>query len=247
MKPIIDNFSTHGADYASFRPDSPQGIYDFLYAHVSRFDTAWNCGTGNGQIAAKLSEKFTRVYGTDISKDQLANAIQKDNITYCCERAEATSIPGGSVDLITVGQAIHWFDFDSFYKEARRVARPGALLAAWTYNLLRMTPAINAVLDHLYLNITHAYWDKERDYVDAAYATIPFPFDELKTPELSIIKQYTLPQLIGYLGTWSGVRHYKEKEHKDPVSMVKKELAEAWGPEETHEVYWPVYVRAARL
>jgi len=139
MKQTIDNFSKGAADYAIFRPESPQEVFDFLYRHVKNFDTAWDCGTGNGQVAAKLSERFKQVYATDISSEQLGHAEKRDNIIYRKERAEQTTLADNSIDLITIAQAIHWFDFDTFYKEVRRVAQPGALIAAWTYNLHKLT------------------------------------------------------------------------------------------------------------
>jgi len=244
MKQPIDNFSTGGRDYALFRPESPKEIFDFLYNHVKNFDSAWDCGTGNGQIASNLAERFTTVYGTDISEDQLAHAAKKDNIIYKKERAEQTSLPDKSIDLITVGQAIHWFDFQPFYEEIRRVAKPGAFFAAWTYSLLRLTAEVDTVIDHFYYDITHKYWDKERDYVDAQYKTIPFPFQEVQAPDIQIIKHYSLEQLIGYLRTWSGVRHYIKQEKKDPTELVMADLEKAWGPKALLEVRWPVHVRA---
>ena len=247
MKQTIDNFSTGGRGYALYRPESPKEVFDFLYDHVKGFDTAWDCGTGNGQVAANLAGRFKTVYGTDISEDQLKHAVQKDNIVYRRERAEKTSFPDHTFDLITVAQAIHWFDFEPFYKEVRRVARPGALFAAWTYSLLRLSPSVNEVIDHFYTDITHPYWDQERDYVDAHYKTIPFPFEEIKTPEIQIVKSYTLEQLIGYLRTWSGVRHYVEKEKKDPTDLILADLKNAWGAQEKLEVRWPVHVRAGYL
>ena len=244
MKQAIDNFSTGGEDYALYRPESPKEVFDFLYDHVRNFDTAWDCGTGNGQVAARLSDRFMTVYATDISADQLKHAPQRDNIIYRQERAEKTSFPDHTIDLITVAQAIHWFDFESFYEEVRRVAKPGALFAAWTYSLLKLTPAVNEVINHFYLDITHPYWDKHRDYVDAKYQTIPFPFTEIKAPEIQIVKSYTLEQLVGYLRTWSGVKHYTDKEKRDPVALILDDLKKAWGPEEKLEIRWPVHVRA---
>ena len=244
MKQVIDNFSTGAADYASFRPESPEGIYDFLYSHVKCFDTAWDCGTGNGQVAAKLAERFKLVYGTDISKEQLAQAQKKDNIIYLTGRAEQTSLPDNNIDLITIGQAIHWFDFGKFYAEVRRVARPGALIAAWTYTVLKLTPEVNKIIDHLYNDITHPYWDKERQLVDAGYSTIPFPFEEIAAPGFSIVKHWNMEQLTGYLHTWSGVKHYMEKEHKNPIELILNDLKKAWGNNDRLEVRWPVYVRA---
>ncbi len=244
MKQPIDNFSTGGEGYALYRPESPKEVFDFLYAHVKGFDSAWDCGTGNGQVAAKLAERFKAVYATDISEDQLKHAPQRDNVIYRQERAEKTAFPDHSLDLITVAQAIHWFDFEPFYKEVHRVAKPGALFAAWTYSLLKLTPAINEVINHFYLRITHPYWDKQRDYVDAKYKTIPFPFKEIKAPEMYIIRSYTLEQLMGYLRTWSGVRHYIEKEKSDPTDLIMDDLKKAWGSIEKQAVRWPVHVRA---
>lgn len=247
MKQIIDNFSSTAADYAIYRPESPREVFDFLYSNVNGFGTAWDCGTGNGQVATKLAERFKLVYGTDISTEQLHHAVLRNNIIYMQQRAEQCSLPDRSVDLITVGQAIHWFDFDAFYKEVCRVARPGALIAAWTYTVLRLTPAVNEVIDHLYLDITHAYWDKQRDLVDARYRTLPFPFKEVQSPDFEIVKKYSLKQLIGYLSTWSGVRHYMMKEKTDPVAMITADLEKAWGRERELEVRWPVHMRAGRI
>ncbi len=244
MKQPIDNFASGGKDYALFRPESPREVFDFLYSHVKIFDRAWDCGTGNGQVAVTLADRFNTVYGTDISEDQLAHAQQKDNVIYRKERSELTTFADQTFDLITVAQAIHWFDFQPFYKDVRRVAKPGALFAAWTYSLLRLSPELNAVIDHFYMNITHKYWDKERDYVDAHYKTIPFPFEEITAPEIKIVKSYTMEQLIGYLRTWSGVRHYMKQEQKDPTDLIVSDLKAAWGANERLEVVWPVHVRA---
>ena len=247
MKQIIDNFSKGASDYALYRPESPDSVFEFLYAQVRHFDTAWDCGTGNGQVAVRLAERFAKVIGTDISGEQLQEAKKKDNIIYLEERAEHTSLPDQSIDLITVAQAIHWFDLDTFNQEVLRVARPGAVVAAWTYTVLQLTPAVNEVINHLYMDITRPYWDKERALVDAEYKTIPFPFEEIATPVFYIYKQYTLAQLTGYLRTWSGVKHYIKKEQKDPVALILPALEKAWGGEEELQVTWPVHVRAGRV
>jgi SAM-dependent methyltransferase len=247
MKQLIDNFSTGSTEYATFRPESPKEIFDFLFSRLNNFNIAWDCGTGNGQVAATLADRFRVVYGTDISQEQLNVAAQKDNIIYLQERAEQTSLPDNSIDLITVAQAIHWFDFEKFYAEVRRVARPGALIAVWTYSLLRLTPVIDEVIDNLYMNITGPYWDKERAYVDEAYRTIPFPFTEVQAPEFGIKKQWNIAQVAGYLRTWSGVKHYLQKENRDPVSMIMDDLKKAWGSDEAREVKWPVHIRVGEV
>ena len=247
MKQVIDNFSKGAADYATFRPGSPDAIFDFLYSHVNSFDAAWDCGTGNGQVALKLAERFKTVYATDISNEQLQHAPKKENIIYRTERAEQTSFPDQSIDLITIAQAIHWFDFEIFYKEVRRVARPGALIAAWTYTVLKLTPEVNKVINYFYIDITHPYCYKERDYVDAGYSTIPFPFEEIPSPVFWIVKHWNMQQLLGYLGTWSGVQHYIKKNHQDPTMLILQDLEKAWGAADTLEVKWPVHMRLGRI
>jgi ubiquinone/menaquinone biosynthesis C-methylase UbiE len=247
MKEITDNFSANAQSYALFRPSSPAGIFEFLYQHTANFDVAWDCGTGNGQVAGTLAEKFGKVLATDISTEQMKLALTRPNITYMHERAEATSLQAGSVDLVTVAQAIHWFDFDRFYEEVYRVCRPGALIAAWTYTVLQFTPEVDAVIDELYSKITRPYWDKERRYVDARYQTIPFPFEEIANPGFQIQQKMTLEHLLGYLRTWSGVKHYIQKEKVDPVSLVADKLAAAWGPEEQRDAVFPIHMRAGRV
>lgn len=246
MKEVKDNFSGSAAIYAAYRPQSPQSVYDFILSHC-RHGNAWDCGTGNGQVAARLADSFDHVYGTDISAEQLSHATQRENITYLQERAERTTLPANSIDLVTAAQAIHWFDFDNFYTEVRRVCRPGALVAAWTYSLLRLTQPVNDVIDHLYKDITHPYWDKERDHVDAGYATIPFPFERIAIPEFTITQHWTVEQLTGYLRTWSGVIHYRKQTGIDPVATIAADLQRAWGTTPLLEVTWPVHMLAGHV
>lgn len=247
MKTSIDNFSQGSNDYAKFRPGSPEGVFDFLYSHIEAWDHAWDCGTGNGQVAIKLADRFAQVTATDISEQQLAAAPKRPNIQYNLERTEATTLPHSSVDLVTVAQAIHWFDFDAFYAEVKRVCKPGALVAAWTYVGLKISPEADAVIDKLYTDITGNYWDKERRYVDDLYESIPFPFDEIATPMFGISKAITIESLLGYLRTWSGVKHYNTATGEDAVTLVEKELRQAWGNAATREVHWPVHMRAGRV
>ena len=43
-----------------------------------------------------------------------------------------------------------------------------------------MTPAVDALKDRVYVDLTGPYWPPERDYVDAGYRTIPFPFGDAR-------------------------------------------------------------------
>src|SRR5690349_13259240 len=136
-----DNFSARSADYARFRPGYPDALFSFIFDHCRHFDRAWDCATGNGQIAVKLAERFGVVEATDISDNQLKNAQPNSRVKYSNQPAETPDFNDGAFDLIVVGQAAHWFDFDRFYEQVRRVLKPDGFLALVGYNLLKVEPA----------------------------------------------------------------------------------------------------------
>lgn len=244
MKQAKDLFSKQAAAYAAFRPVYPQALYDFIFNLVKNFDTAWDCATGNGQVATRLAERFKTVYATDISRQQLENAPVKDNILYRLTRAEETPFPDSSFDLITVGAALHWFDFQPFFKEVARVAKDGAIFAAWVYAPFRANIEIDSVLDHYYRDVIGQYWDPERKYVDDGYRTIPFPFEEIKAPALYIETEWDSAQFKGFLNSWSSTQHYINKNGTDPVSLIAPQLDEVWKPGEKITIKFPLFTRA---
>lgn len=240
-----DNFSSQSKAYATFRPSLPDDVYRFILQQVQAFDLAWDVGTGNGQTAVKLADHFTKVFATDISENQLANATQRPNIVYKKEPAEASSLESGSVDLVTIAQAIHWFDFDNFYKEVRRVAKPGGIIAAFTYSLLQVeNRQVNDLIDHFYWNDTHAYWDEERKYVDDGYRTIPFPFKEIEAPAFGMHYEWNSGQLLGYLNTWSASLHYHKKTGRTLTQdFLEDKLSAVIAPGETIKITFPIHMR----
>lgn len=243
-----DRFSNHAEHYQKYRPSYPQELYTFLLNLVSQKEMAWDCGTGNGQVAVELAQYFKQVCATDISEKQLQQAPNLANVMYKVEHAEQTSFADHYFDLITVAQAIHWFDFDSFYKEAKRTLKPSGILAVMGYGLLRTDDSINLIIDRFYKDIIGPYWDKERTYIDEEYQTIPFPFEEIQTPAFHHTMEWTLAQLTGYLNTWSAVKLYEKKEQVNPLSLVEEELSKAWGTVTlTKSITFPILLRTARL
>ena len=245
MKDVKDNFTKQANLYAKYRPDYPAELYQFLFSLCRHKDTAWDCGTGNGQVALALAKTFRKVYATDISEQQIKNAIQQDNIIYAVERAEHTLFADNSFDLVTVAQAIHWFDFDNFYKEVNRTIKAGGVLAVIGYGLIHAEPGINSIIQHFYYNVIGSYWDKERKYIDENYTTIPFPFNEQKAPQLTNSFEWTLDDLLGYFATWSAVQHYKKANNDDPITIIKAELEKQWQPGILKKVEFPILLRVA--
>jgi SAM-dependent methyltransferase len=246
MKQTKDNFTSQAAEYAKYRPGYPAELFNYLLSLVKDSRAAWDCGTGNGQVAEVLAAHFDKVYATDISEKQLENAVQRPNIMYTVSRAEETPFPAAGFGLITVAQAIHWFDFDAFYQEVRRTIQSGGILAVIGYGLVRVNTEIDAIVNNLYSNIIGPFWDKERKYLDENYQTIPFPFPEITPPHFSNQYEWTVDEFAGYLRTWSAVQHYRKANHQDPVELITEELSMAWTGA-TRQVNFPILLRVAQV
>jgi SAM-dependent methyltransferase len=240
-----DLFSQHASQYAAFRPTYPKELYDYLFSQVKNFDSAWDVGTGNGQVARDLAKKFKRVFATDISEKQIENAASVENIFYSVA-AEATSFPEKSFDLICVAQAIHWFDREKFYQEVTRVARPNSVLAIWGYGLLNIDATIDPVIKDFYKNIVGSYWDKERRLIDEEYQTISFPFAEIKPPTFSFSFQWSAEELHGYLTTWSAVQKFMKEENFNPVDELIEKIKPHWHSTKL-TVNFPLFARIGNV
>jgi SAM-dependent methyltransferase len=240
-----DLFSTNSSGYAAFRPTYPRELYEFIVSKVNKTDTAWDCACGNGQVARDLSEYFASVYATDHSAAQLANAFQKDNIIYSVASAEASGFPDRYFDIVTVGQALHWFNIPAFFQEARRVLRPGGVVAVWGYSLLKVSSEIDPLLNHFYTEIIGPYWDKERKLIDEQYETILFPFDKIATPSFEFSFEWTIDELSGYLTTWSSVQKYIKAHGVNPVHEFIEEIRPMWKGK--MKVSFPLFVLVGKV
>lgn len=241
-----DRFSSHSKEYAAFRPTYPKKLYDFILNHVGNRSTAWDCGCGNGQVAHDLSPYFEKVLATDLSAKQIENAVPGRNIEYAISKAEQTPFPDATFDLITVGQALHWFDLSLFFKEVNRVAKPNALLAVWGYSLLSVSTEIDPIITHFYTQTIGPFWDKERKLVDERYQTIPFPFEEIKTPPFEFSFHWTREHFLGYISTWSSVQKFIKETGNDPVRILHSELRPLW-KDEKKKVTFPLFLRLGKI
>jgi len=238
-----DHFSGHAKLYAKYRPTYPQAMFDWLANQCANREVAWDCATGNGQVAVALSRWFTRVYATDASETQIQNARPHDRVDYEVATASDSGLVPGSVDLVTVGQALHWFDFDAFYTEVDRVLKPGGTLAVWSYGLARCGDEIDAIVRPFYEREVGPYWPDERRWIDEGYASIPFPYAKLESPKFEMISKRDLEGLLGYLRTWSASKRYEADRGVDPVTKVEPALRKAWpDPEVVLDCVAPIYM-----
>lgn len=241
-----DHFSGLASDYARFRPHYPRELFAYLAEIAPEREWAWDCATGNGQAAVALAEFFDHVIATDASEKQVANGQPHDRINYCVATAEQSGLPKTSVDLITVAQALHWFDREGFFAEAKRVLKPNGVLAVWTYNLFRISAEIDRLVEKFYSETVGAYWDFERQLVETGYRTIGFPFVELQSPDFRMQADWSLEDVLGYLRTWSATKSFIAAQGLDPVTDLGVKLQSVWGGSAIRKITWPLSVRVGR-
>lgn len=239
-----DLFSSQSSLYQKARPSYPQSVVDEILKHVEYKEYAWDCGAGSGQFTQLLSPYFSNVIATDLSQQQLSQAPTFKNVEYLVQAAEQNNFPSAYFDLITVAQAIHWFNFESFYKEVKRVLKPNGVFAVIGYGLLQLKDSkVNDLIQKLYFHILKGYWDAERKYIDEEYLTIPFPFQEIAISKMQMEYVWSAEQLLDYLNTWSAIKHYKIQNSDDPLSELKQALENS---AQSFAVEFPILFRMGR-
>lgn len=238
-----DHFSGHANTYARFRPGYPPALYEWLVAQCARREHAWDCATGNGQAARALAGHFQRVTATDASSAQIENAPACEGVTFAVAPAEASGLADDSVDLISVAQALHWFDIPRFFTHAAQVLRRDGVVAVWTYEMCTINPQIDALIDHFYRQTLDGWWPPERDLVDSGYRGILPDWPRLQPPTLAITQSWLADDLLGYLSSWSAVQRCIAGTGSDPLAGIDTALRELWGPQ-ARDVHWPLIVHA---
>lgn len=243
-----DHFSGVANRYADFRPHYPAALFDYLATLASRNSTVWDCAAGNGQATHDLAKRFNKVIATDASKEQIASATPNPKVEFRVAPAEQSGLPDNSVELITVAQALHWFDFERFYAEAKRVLKPNGVLAAWAYGINTVEgDGVNQVVQHFYENVVGPYWPPERELVEAGYRTISFPFAEITPPVFRMEASWTLEQLLGYFSTWSATNRCIKATGRNPLEPLSQELSRVWGDANSpRRIVWPLSLRLGR-
>lgn len=249
MTGFSDHFGAVAGSYADFRPGYPPELFAWLAAQCAGQELAWDCGAGSGQASVALAAHFARVHATDASADQVAHAEPHPCVEYRVAPAEQSGLPDRSADLVTVAQALHWFDLPAFYAEVRRALKPGGVIAAWTYGVhVTEGDDVNAVVRHFYEHVVGPCWPPERRHVENGYRELPFPFTRMAAPEFTMQVRWPLAQLLGYLGSWSATARYRKLNGSDPLPALRQQLLPLWGdPAQARSVSWPLSLLAGRL
>lgn len=225
----LDLFSEKSDLYAQARPQYPQALFDFLSSCTVHHDCVWDCATGSGQAATDLAKIFSQVQATDMSEQQIANAILNNKVQYSVQSAEQTHFTNASFDLVTVAQALHWFDFEKFWPEVLRVLKPGGVFAAWGYDWFQISPAIDAAIDQYIMQVIKPYWAKQNQLVWNGYRDIDFPFEKITVPKIEMNQQWNLPQLLTYMHTWSATRQCMKEQGEKFFEEAAQKIQNVWG------------------
>jgi SAM-dependent methyltransferase len=248
VRAFADHFSRLATGYAAYRPQYPEGLFAAIAAASPFRDRVWDCATGTGQAAHGLAVHFRSVLASDASRQQVRAASPHDRVRYFVARAEAVPLRSRSVGMVTVAQALHWLELPEFYAEARRVLRPGGLLVVWAYGNQRVDSGpVDEVLGDFYDRVIGSYWAPERRWVETGYRTLRLPFEEIAIDAPAMFTEWSLAQLLGYIGTWSAVARCREVTGIDPLAELAGRLVPLWGdPSARRRVEWPLSVRAGR-
>jgi SAM-dependent methyltransferase len=242
------DYSGYAKLYAKSRPNYPEELFQYLASLTERHDVAWDCATGNGQAALSLVNYFEKVIATDISKEQIVNAAEHKRIKYKVCQAENSGIESGTVNLVTVASAVHWFRLNDFFTEVHRVIAPGCVIAVWTYHVGYIEPPFDNLFLSFYKEIISPYFADGAKLVDEKYSTIKLPGTLINNRNFFVSANWKLPDLLNFINSWSGTQEYRKAKGKNPVDHIDTELRKLWGdPEKYRTLQWPLFIKISRL
>ena len=242
-----DHFSGLARRYADFRPRYPGALFDYLATRATRDQLVWDCACGSGQATIDLAARFEKIIATDGSAQQIASAPRCDNVEYRVALADQSGLEDGSIGLVTIAQALHWFNDKDFFAEVERVLKPGGTLAAWVYGTSQIEgDGMDAIVQDYYAKVVRPYWPPEWRFIEGRYRAIRLPFPEIRTPSFRMEELWRLDQLLGYFSSWSATTRFVEATGRDPIEPLRHNLAMVWRePERARRVVWPLTVRVA--
>ena len=243
-------YGSVAAGYVQTRPTYPDALFQWLAEIAPARDLALDVACGNGQATVGVAALFKKVVATDISPDMIEHAPALPNVEYCVAAAEHTELEDDSVDLITVGMAVHWFDIAAFTAEARRVLKPDGVLCAWSYaEPYTNNPAIDAILDRC-AQMIRPYGPRKLQHVWNGYRDLPLltrGFDVVEPQKFTMHMKRSLEQIVAYYRTRSSVRAFTEDKGFDPVSELAEALKPLWGQAgDVRDIYWPMAIKVGR-
>jgi ubiquinone/menaquinone biosynthesis C-methylase UbiE len=224
-------------------PNYPLEFFNYLTSISPATGYAWDCGTGIGGAAICLSEKYNNVFASDRNQTYIRLAPKRENILYLIEKVENNSIPDNKIDLVTVAQSLHHFKVNYFFKEAKRVLKPGGILAAWCFGEHKINKVFKKHMKSFIKSID-PFWANDKEILNNGYKKILFPFKEIRTDKRYNLEcNYTYYDYFNYLGTLSATKRFIDKNKRDPRLSISQDIIYDWGGlSKLQKVKWPIHL-----
>ncbi len=174
IKDPTKRFSSRVENYVRYRPGYPAAIIDFLKAEcqLAPASTVADIGSGTGKLTELFLRNGNPVFGVEpnLEMREAAERLLKSYPRFqsIAATAEATTLPDGAADIITAGQAFHWFDRESARREFLRVLKPnGWVVLIWNDRKIDSSPFL-AAYEELLVNFAIEYRAVNHKNIDAA-------------------------------------------------------------------------------
>ncbi|NQU67411.1 MAG: class I SAM-dependent methyltransferase [Candidatus Marinimicrobia bacterium] len=239
-------FSDKSEIYAKARPRYPKQLFEWLAEVCQSTEKVWDAACGNGQAAADLQHYFHIVEASDISPEQIANAPEYDRVNFSVQASESTHFDDNSFDAVCVAQSLHWFHYNTFWPEVKRVLKPGCVFAAWGYTWPRLETPLDGILNETFLKIIKPYWAPQNRLLWDGYTDVHFPFTPLHPPTFHMCVDWDVNDFFTYLHSWSATRRCMDDVGKDFFHESYEQIKSRWGDEERRKVSMEFFFIAGR-
>jgi len=221
-------FSSRVENYVRFRPGYPPEAIQLLRdeCRLTAASAVADVASGTGIFTRLLLETGSRVFGVEPNAEMRKAGEEflasYSRFTSVDGTAEATTLPEGSVDIVTTAQAAHWFDLAKARAEFVRILKPGGFaVLIWNERSVDSTPFLR---DYEQLLLTYG-----TDYKDVRH--------ERAT---SNVHQFFSP-------TPHHERTFEVSQHLDYEGLRGRLLSSSYVPHTGHENYEPMLRELGRL
>jgi SAM-dependent methyltransferase len=174
MSSNVERFSTRVENYVKYRPGYPPEVLGLLRAEcgLTGESVVADVGSGTGILSEMFLKHGNRVYGVEPNREMReagARLLEAyENFVSVEGRAEATTLDSSSVDFVTAGQAMHWFEREGARREFARVLREGGwVVVLWNERLTGGTPFLEAY-ERLLLDYGTDYREVSHNYAESS-------------------------------------------------------------------------------
>jgi SAM-dependent methyltransferase len=202
-------FGPAAEEFQRYRPDYPLELYDRILARVPQQsrERAMDLGAGTGMVARNLIPHFHEVIAVEPDAQMAAKIAELcPQAVIRIVSAEECEQPRGTVDLITIANALHWMNAERVFANVIRWLRPEGVLAVFDRPLPKAGPKIDAVTKEEFRGPWRSYRDPRLNRADTYR-------EQLRaTPGLSILEESKIPHFVPmsaqeYAGFWSSTSY----------------------------------------